>query len=583
MTEQEKQRLFRLRIDGYTENIRQAYEDTIDEIMDLYRRVDFNPDKPFVFKDYPKLSEEYTVIQRNLYSRMYGEIKNGIVTEWINSNVVTDALISSYLGKNASDKVFSKYFNRNVEALNAHFSRNDKEGLNLSQRVWRNTSQFKEEIEMAVDIGLRDGRSAAQLSRDIRKYLDEPDKLFRRVRKEHGELHLSKRAKAYHPGQGNYRSSAKNAARLARTEINTAYREADVQRWQSMDFVLGYEVKRSNRYDNSCKVCEALMGKYPKEFKFVGWHPQCLCYATPILKPKDEFIQLQKKLLAGDDISDYKSVNEVTQLPDSFTSWISQNNDKLIAAKSKPYFIRDNFKVDSEKLQYIHGTNSVGKEPYKYSEKSARKLGYFTNGKLEKEFNNVLPGFDLKEFDNDLMRISNKYGINITKKHLSAYQGEVILSYEGAGDFSLKRSFAKNIAYHDLLKVPIDAQGKGFSKELFQSLYKQYQNAGIREIRVTANIDVGGYTWAKYGFSAKAESYDDIMSWAKWQRNDKCITKDNYESFSKWIEPYKGKDIPMWKLANMPYGKKLLLGSNWNGVIDLKNDVQREIFEKYLR
>lgn len=46
------------------------------------------------------------------------------------------------------------------------------------------------------------------------------ERLYRRVRGADGKLHLSKAAKAYHPSQGVYRSSYKNAMRLTRTECN---------------------------------------------------------------------------------------------------------------------------------------------------------------------------------------------------------------------------------------------------------------------------------------------------------------------------------------------------------------------------
>ena len=59
-----------------------------------------------------------------------------------------------------------------------------------------------------------------RLSRDVRRYLRNPDKLFRRVRDKHGNLRLSKAAKAYHPGRGVYRSSYRNALRLTATENN---------------------------------------------------------------------------------------------------------------------------------------------------------------------------------------------------------------------------------------------------------------------------------------------------------------------------------------------------------------------------
>ena len=165
------------------------------------------------------------------------------------------------------------------------FESNSQQGLNLSNRVWRYAEQFKEEIEMGLDIGIRSGRSADALSRDLRQYLQQPDKLFRRVRDEHGQLQLSKRAKAYHPGQGVYRSSYKNARRLAATEANIAYRTSDHLRWQQLDFVVGIEIHLSGNFSflefpyhgepcaalNQCNhsMCIAIALKFPTYDRFV--------------------------------------------------------------------------------------------------------------------------------------------------------------------------------------------------------------------------------------------------------------------------------------------------------------------------
>ena len=154
--------------------------------------------------------------------------------------------------------------------------------MSLSDRVWRYTDQFKTEIEMGIDCGLRDGLDAAQMARRLKQYLQHPDKLFRRVRDEHGNLQLSKAAAAFHPGRGVYRSSYKNARRLAATETNIAYRTADHVRWQQLDFIVGIEIHLSNNHtcrgrDGKPKplydICNELKGKYPKDFKFTGWHP----------------------------------------------------------------------------------------------------------------------------------------------------------------------------------------------------------------------------------------------------------------------------------------------------------------------
>lgn len=119
-----------------------------------------------------------------------------------------------------------QYQGRNLEALNT-FQRRKVEGMGLSERVWKQAEDMKAAIELGIDVAIGDGRDAQQLSRDLRSYLQEPKRLYRRVRDKGGVLRLSKAAKMYHPGQGVYRSSAKNAQRLARTEINMAYRESE--------------------------------------------------------------------------------------------------------------------------------------------------------------------------------------------------------------------------------------------------------------------------------------------------------------------------------------------------------------------
>lgn len=151
-----------------------------------------------------------------------------------------------FMGKTTIRQSEKGWMLHNLGALEA-FQRRTTYGHNLSERVWSIAKQFERHIELSLSIGISEGRSAADISRDVRVYLNEPDKLFRRVRNAFGNLTLSKVAQAYHPGQGVYRSSYQNAMRMARTEINSAYREADSIRWQQLDFIVGYEVKHQNR------------------------------------------------------------------------------------------------------------------------------------------------------------------------------------------------------------------------------------------------------------------------------------------------------------------------------------------------
>lgn len=200
-----------------------------------------------------------------------------------------------------------------------------------------------------MDIALRDGTPANRLATDLKQYLKHPDKLFRRVRDEHGQLQLSKRAKEFHPWAGVYRSSYKNARRLAVTETNMAYHKADNERWRKLDFVLGYEVQVSGTNPNVCPLCVELAGKYPKEFEFVGWHPHCRCHAVPIMEDIDSF-QARQELIANGK-QPPAPTGQVTELPKNFTDHLKDNSDRIQRASKAgtlPYFVRDNYKVGKD-------------------------------------------------------------------------------------------------------------------------------------------------------------------------------------------------------------------------------------------
>ncbi len=300
----------------------------------------FDPNKPFDAKNYPSSSKKLDKIVGELMQMIQVVIENGIEEQWEIANSKNDKMCHLAFGPQAAamtGEQLSKYFNNHDQARDSFKSRKVS-GLGLSDRVWNLTEQFKEQVEMAIDLGLRDGVSAARMSTTLKQYLNDPDKLFRRVRDEHGVLRLSKAAKSYHPGQGRYRSSHKNAMRLARTETNMAYRTADHLRIQDFDFVVGIEVHRSD-HPYPCPVCEALAGKYPKDFKFVGWHPQCRCYTTTILKDDEEFWN------DLDNDTNTPSKNEVKEPPKGFNDWVKDNKDRIERAEKKDnlaYFLRDN-------------------------------------------------------------------------------------------------------------------------------------------------------------------------------------------------------------------------------------------------
>lgn len=322
--------------------IDRLFNEAVKELVHLGIGLDAPGNAPFRFADHPQAKRKADSIIRTLNRNIELTIRNAIKEEWATAQVETDRLCQRYdaaLGAPSSSKA------HNEGALNAFLTRKGADGLRLSDRVWNCSGQFKDEIENALDIALRDGKSAQETARDIKQYLHHPDKLFRRVRDEHGQLQLSRNARQFHPGRGVYRSSYKNARRLAATETNIAYHTADLTRWQQLDFVIGYEVKTSGTNPNVCPICAELAGKYPKDFKFVGWHPHCRCHAVPILEPVQAFKQRMDALEAGKPTPPPQRIN---QLPENFTAWQERNQGRIADASKRgslPYFIRDNFSV----------------------------------------------------------------------------------------------------------------------------------------------------------------------------------------------------------------------------------------------
>lgn len=305
---------------------------------------DADPKKEFHFEDFPALKKEMEALMQDLGSSLQANIEDGDQESWTLSNTKNDAMVDSIIGKkHLPKKVVQAWKHPHLDALNAFIARKEAE-MNLSRRVWNLTQQFKSEMELALELGMGEGKSAAALSRDVRKYLVEPNKLFRRVRDKSGALRLSKAAAAYHPGQGVYRSSYKNALRMTATENNIAYRTADHNRWQALPFVIGIEIHISNNHPTE-DICDLFDGKrFPKDFKFTGWHPWCRCYAVSVLASQEEMDAYTTAIMNGEDVSHWKFTGQVEKMPKEFDKWMKDNQQRIASAKNMPYFIKDNFK-----------------------------------------------------------------------------------------------------------------------------------------------------------------------------------------------------------------------------------------------
>lgn len=355
------------RTEAYAERVRLLFAQTVNEILALNKSMpQLDEGEMFSFAgESMKRQKEVERLLRQLHSVATMAIEKGIRLEWSQANDECDKLVKSCFGKRVlSSPEFAAWTQRNSAAMNAFIARSEN-GLNLSQRVWKSVEQLRDEMEVAITVSVGEGESAASMSRKVRQYLNDPDLMFRRFRykdPESGEWRRKWKKRIKDPatgkvkwidydkrtyqdqwtGSGYYKSSAQNAMRVARTETNIAYRRADNERWQQMDFVLGQRVNLSRSHPKK-DICDKLAGDYPVDFVFDGWHPQCFCFVTPIIMDEDEMAKVSEAFLRGEKYVPRGKL--ITDYPENFKQWVSEHKEDIAQSRDRgtePYFIRNN-------------------------------------------------------------------------------------------------------------------------------------------------------------------------------------------------------------------------------------------------
>jgi hypothetical protein len=328
-----KYKALNARLEKYVILVQKVYESYNLEAAKIATSVGYDGEKPFSFNDYPITKQRVQDLLNGWRGDMNAIITKGTATEWGKSNMTQDLLadkvLSYYYGKEHGKRK-RKYYQTNPDSLKAFQKRVDN-GMNLSQKIWDQSRGYKRELEAAVSAGIQKGMSAVTLSKRVSKYLTDFDKLKDDYKQRYGK-------------ETDCLNCEYRSMRLARSEINMAYQTAEQERWQQMDFVVGIEIKLSKSHHNRMPhgdICDDLQGKYPKDFKWTGWHPNDMCYMVPILKTEEEFF--------ADD--DTPSASEVTNYPESMRKWIIDNQERIDDARKKgtlPYWIKDNggMKVD---------------------------------------------------------------------------------------------------------------------------------------------------------------------------------------------------------------------------------------------
>lgn len=162
----------------------------------------------------------------------------------------------------------------------------EKDGLILSDRVWRITQEAKADITARIQQGMLLGESHTKVARDVRQYL------------------IS--------GPARYKSE-----RLVFTEMAKAYKRADevsVEMMRQNSAYMWFEKWELSPRHPKPDVCDILAsqdieGEGPGIYKHApNRHPGCLCYIYPVYR-------LKRTEATYPDVSDVKP--DLTDLPQS--------------------------------------------------------------------------------------------------------------------------------------------------------------------------------------------------------------------------------------------------------------------------
>lgn len=267
------------------------------------------------------LSKSIDEVIKNTLNQLYTTIHTRTVFSWtlgeklsiasLNGRIPLNVLKSLKLKEAASvahrEKIMYEFIDRKTK------------GLNLSARVWSLEKGIKTQIETVLQLSVYEGKSASEIANELKKYLKNPDQLFRKVRDAAGNLVLSKAAKQFRPGIGVYKSPYANAFRLARNETNKSYRRAAWEKIQGFDFVTGQRIELSNNHPVK-DICDSLSGIYPKSFCWSGFHVQCRCHMITELVSMENIVKMQQGTFTP---------VQTTEYPVMFRQWILENKARI--------------------------------------------------------------------------------------------------------------------------------------------------------------------------------------------------------------------------------------------------------------
>lgn len=189
---------------------------------------------------------------------------------------------------------------------------------------------------------------------------------------------------------------------------------------------------------------------------------------------------------------------------------------------------------------------------------------------------------------------NGRFDVGTTWDNKLSIKGPLVIEGKKFGD--IERVIGGDIAHHDYLRVDDATRGGGFVKQMTANQIDLYRKMGIAQVDLYANVDVGGYAWAKYGWLPTPQKWRDF-SWSLGTRyrllapHLDADTRAVVEAFLNNPDPH-----AIWGLSDIPtpwqhpdwgrkidtVGKAMLTGNNWDGSLLLNDPRQMTRFNDYV-
>lgn len=163
---------------------------------------------------------------------------------------------------------------------------------------------------------------------------------------------------------------------------------------------------------------------------------------------------------------------------------------------------------------------------------------------------------------------------------------EITIKFSGSKGTVIKRRFSRDsennlCVYHAYFKAGTSGRRSG-TNVLKNSMWL-YKRLNVKKISLNANIDVGGYAWARFGF--KPSNWSALANTLKAGVRNTHLPEEVQVSVIHAID--NGTADTVWRISDMEFngskiGKQLLMGTNWSGYFSLDDEQAMRRFATYV-